>query len=497
MTCGPTSAKNWRRNSSLGVLVLFQTRTGRSALLLGLLLLAGGLRFHKLDWPFANDELATLAEERCLFGQEPASAASQLYRLPRIIPLAYALQHGNDVLFGSGERGSRMVTALLGTLMVGLVFLALDYLQGRPTAVAAALLLTFWPEHIFQCQQTRFYMAAAFFSALSLALGGLSLKRRSPWLLAAACAAAFAAMLCHTHTALVFVLLGAGTLAGFWAARQRVPRSFWIVLGVTAVLVGGFGVAYLLPLLRGWNQNAPWGYSVSHSLLASINTLSWPVAVLAILGGLGMVQRRSPQNWYWVTCAAGWLASTLVLPKLVAYHADYRFPLAFTAMIVAAGAVAAVYTAWAQQSRVLAWAWMGGMCLVNLPGLASHYADGSRIDVRTAARYVQGQWRPGDQAVGTDSTVPLLRYYAPKCQPVVSLSNRDPASSLRELPQGGPGRTWLVIQSWRAGLEPDVESWLGANCRHELVVRRTRFDYAENRVDVYRLDPPPPADQRK
>jgi hypothetical protein len=359
--------------------------------------------------------------------------------------------------------------------------------------LAAALLVAFWPEHIFQSQQTRFYITAAFAGTASLALGGLSLKHRSPWLLASACGTACAAILCHTLMALLLPMLVAGTLAGFWAARQPMPKSFLAVFAVTFVLVGTFAVAWLLPLLRGWNHGAPWAYSVLHSLLASINTLSWPVAVLTALGGLWLVWRRSPQNWYWAACAAGWIAATLVLPKLMVYHAEYRFLLAFTGMIAAASAVAAGYTLWAGQNRVLASAWMAGMCLINLPGLVSHYADGSRIDVRTAARYVQQHWRPGDRVAGPSMTICQLRYYAPNCQPVIFLSARDPLPGLRELSQEGSRRTWIVIQSWRAGLAPDLERWLGTQCRHDLVVRRMRLDYADYRVDVYLLDSRPPS----
>jgi hypothetical protein len=456
---------------------------------LALLLLAGVLRFIGLGaWPFANDELATFLEERSLFSASDADPASQIHRLPRIVPLAYGLHHVGTSLFGSDEFGSRVVMALLGTLSVAAVFLALDRLQGRPTALIAALLVAFWPEHLFQSQQTRFYITAAFFSTACLGAGAWALALRSlAWTLVA-CLLALAALLCHTLTGILFPMLLCATLAGYRARHESMPRPILLAMLVTMGLIGLLALVYLWPLLHGWNAVAPARYSVAHSILASLNSLGWPVALLAAAGLLFSLRRRTSQDWYWGVCTLGWIASCIVLPLVVVYHAEYRFPLAFTALVTAAALAGNLYAHLRRNGRWVAAAWLAAVCLMNFPSLVSHYADGDRIDVRTAARYVQDHWRPGDRVVGTEMTAVMFRHYAPQCTPVAVVPTNNPLPELRQavLPEQ---RTWILLQSWREGLPDDVRRWLGRNTSHESTVRRKRYDYAEYCVDVFLRQP--------
>ena len=84
-------------------------------LLIGVVLLAGGLRFFRLGaWSFTNDESATLVEEQSLFGAGDAPPGDQTYRLPRLIPLAYTIQHIDYLLFGRDEWGSRVAAGPAG-----------------------------------------------------------------------------------------------------------------------------------------------------------------------------------------------------------------------------------------------------------------------------------------------------------------------------------------------------------------------------------------------
>ncbi|MDA1178659.1 MAG: hypothetical protein O2931_07670, partial [Planctomycetota bacterium] len=84
--------------------------TSRAIILLALLALAGLLRFYNLgSWAFAGDETATLAEVEVLFEGKPAPEQSQKYRLPRIIPLSYLIQHVGTASFGRDEFGSRVM----------------------------------------------------------------------------------------------------------------------------------------------------------------------------------------------------------------------------------------------------------------------------------------------------------------------------------------------------------------------------------------------------
>ena len=104
-------------------------------------------------------------------------------------------------MFGRDEFGSRVVLAALGTLSVGIVFLILDVLKGRATATATALLVALWPDHIFQSQQTRFYVVAAFFACLCIFVGAFAAQRRSTLVSIILGCFVFVVILCHTVAA--------------------------------------------------------------------------------------------------------------------------------------------------------------------------------------------------------------------------------------------------------------------------------------------------------
>jgi hypothetical protein len=463
-------------------------RQNRWTIALGLVLLAGTLRFHKLgDWPFAGDELATLEEEEAFYGNKPVSPESQIYRLPHIIPLSHFFHHVGQTLFGRDEFGSRVLLAVFGTLGVGAAFLLLDSLQGRPSAVATALLMAVCPEQIFQSQQTRYYIIVAFFAGLAMLLGGFVARRRSTPSAIVVCLVICAAILCHTLMAILLPIIWIGIVAGSKADRQPFPKNVAGVFLVTSILVAVFALLYVKPYMSGWNSGATWGYGVVHSLLAAINGIGWPIALLAMLGGLMMLRERNPQNWYWLACAAGWGSACVLFPRIVAYHPSYVFPLAIGMFVPAGFAVGTVYECLRTKGAFLGAAWMGLACLLTLPNLASHYVDGSREDIRTAAQYVKCNWRPGDRVTGF--TMGGFAHYAPGCEPAIPLSS-DAVRSVQELVRNKK-RLWVVVQSFRGGLAWDLEHYLGTHFSHELKVRRTRFDYAEYCVDVFLYSPQP------
>jgi mannosyltransferase len=453
---------------------------------LGLVLVAGILRFHKLgDWPFANDELATIAEEKALYEGAPLAPESQTYRLPRIVPLSYFLHHVSNRFFGRDEWGSRVVMALFGTLCVGMTFTLLDVLKGRPAAIACGLLMALWPEHIFQSQQARFYIVVSFFAGLAMLLGAVAAERRTTTAAILTCLAVVATILCHPVIGIVFAIIFLGILAGSYAERRPLPKNVVLVFLATGILLGIYGLVYLKPLMSGWNSDATWGYGVVHSLLASVNAIGWPVALLAALGMLLLARERSAQNWYWVTCALGWAAASAILPRLVAYHPGYVFPLASSAVVLAGCAIGIVHDGLRSRGGFIAAAWIGLACLGNLPSLASHYKDGSRDDLRSAARFVEKNWRSGDRVTGFAMTG--FGHYAEGCQPAIPLTS-DPLRQLQEL-VADKRRLWIVLQSCRGGLPPELDRYLGTHCSHEFRVRRGRFDYAEYCVDVFLYTP--------
>jgi hypothetical protein len=366
-------------------------------------------------------------------------------------------------------------------LIVPIVFLLLEGWRGRPTAIAVSLLLALWPEHVFHSQQTRFYIIVGFFSFLSVLVGALAVRRRSVPLVGAACCLVFAAILCHTVTAALLGIIFLGILAASYAERQPVSNSMILLFLVATACIAGFSVVYVWPLMRGWNQGETWGYSISHSILASVNMIGWPVFLLAVLGGLYMLRERNGENWYWITCALGWGAASVALPRVVSYQPAYAFPFALSVLVLAGCATGVLYERLREKGVWLASAGVILVCVMNLPSLASHYVDGSRSDMRTAASYVEANWLLGDRVTGF--SMGLFGHYAPHCSPRIPLPF-DSIPKLEEL-SADSGRLWIVVQSTRGGLREDLRRWLGTHCSHELKVQRKRFDYPEYSVDVY------------
>jgi 4-amino-4-deoxy-L-arabinose transferase-like glycosyltransferase len=454
---------------------------------LALAVLAGGLRFYRLGaWPFFGDELATFNEAQCFSEGSTDQENSQVARISQLIPVSYLVHKADYALFGRDEFGSRALMALLGTALVVIAFLGLVGPLGFPAALASSLLLAVWPEHVYQSQQHRFYMTAAFFSSLAMLMGSWAVHRRSLALAVCACLAAFAAILSHTLQGVVLAGLFAGFLLAAWAGRQPLPLARLSVVIAAGALAGCFMLFFLLPRISEWNSGEGWGAGPFHSLLASTYELGWPVALLAGLGAISVVRNRDGQGCYWLAWAGVWTMASVVFPLIVVYHSAYVFPLMLGAIVLAGYAAAQIYGHLRRQSLFLAGAWFAVVAALNFPSLLSHYSDGSRHDYRQAARFIENHWQHGDQVAAVAPGA--LRRYAEVCQDAISLKTWDPLPDLKELSLS-PRRLWIVIPSDRPGKPEPLRRWLGLNCTQQLEIRPRRFDYRENIVEVYLYSP--------
>lgn len=461
------------------------TRFPQLWLALALLVLSLGLRLYKLgDWPFAGDELTTLAEMRTLFGPEAQTSdpQSQVYRMPRVLPVAHSIVYLGATAFGTDEWGSRFIMALLGGVIVPVVFLLLAKTASTAAAFATAVMIALWPEHLYHSQQLRFYMAAFVFATPSLLCGAIALQRRSVSWMTAACILAVVALLSHTVTGAVLGVLLAGVLVQAMVERRRPDIRMLALVGLATVCSGLFVLIHVLPLLRGWNSDAEWGYSMPHAVLAAVNMLGWPTVVLATLGILASVAQRTAVGWYWMLSITAFAVVVIVLPLAITYNPMYPFPLAIGVFVAAGHFVGTVHE---RLYRTLPWAavaWLPLACLLTLPSVASHYVDGSRADMRTAARFIEQHWQDGD-CVASHS-IGTFTYYAPDCQPLVPITRANALETAKKLTRDN-GRLWIVLRSGRGGLPVDCRQWLGTHCSHPLHVCKRRFDYLDYCVDVY------------
>jgi hypothetical protein len=453
----------------------------------GLTVLAGALRFYRLgDWPFAGDELATLAEARSLFTPPSGPVTDQTDRLPRIIPLAYTFHAADYALFGADEFGSRVLMAVFGTLGVAVVYWGLSGPLGERTAAVTALLIAVSPEHVFQSQSNRFYITAWLFASLAVLLGARAVSGGSVIWMVCAGVATVAAVLCHTLTAVLIPGLMVAIAAASWLDRRPIPRRLMGVLVLFGFVVAAL-LWSLLPLVRGWNAGASWGYNPLRSLLGSVNQIGWPIFLLSLLGAGLALRGRLPQSGYWLACGAMWLGAGLLLPLAVTYHPSYVFALNLGVLVLAGCAVSTVGELLRPLGPGLAWCWVGLAALLPLPSLVSHYRDGSRFDYRTAAGYIAKHWRPGDRVAAVSPG--FISYYAGRDGLTLTVEG-NPADSLSRAIEAR-SRLWVVIPSGRDGKPRDLTERLGKTCSQELVVRNTRLDYYDFTVEVYLYQPPP------
>jgi hypothetical protein len=136
-------------------------------------------------------------------------------------------------------------------------------------------------------------------------LGGAALKSSSVFNCILAGIAIICAVLSHTLTIALFPVLVAAIVIGHLVEGKHIPVKLYYVAGTIATVLALIMVFYIIPLSRGWNQGENWGYSVPHAIMATINQLGWPIALLTIIGAIFSLDRPTALNWYWLTCLVG------------------------------------------------------------------------------------------------------------------------------------------------------------------------------------------------
>jgi hypothetical protein len=185
--------------------------------------------------------------------------------------------------------------------------------------------------------------------------------------------------------------------------------------------------------------------------------------------------------------AAGWLASLVVLPKLVAFHPGYSFLFLFGPVVLAGYAVGSIAEklagTWCTCSAIV---WVGVAVFLNGPALASHFADGSRHDFRSAARYVIEQRKPGESVAAVSPG--NLAFYAPELADAERLNYDHLTDGFRKIGDAKQS-CWIVLIGGRTPRDADAQKWLNENCRLKATFRKPRFDYYDFSVDVYHFEP--------
>ncbi len=219
----------------------------------GLTLLAALLRLPTLGTQsFWLDESVTVRLVRRSF----VGMLSALPGSESTPPLYYVLAWPWTRVFGSGEVGLRLLSALFGILTVPVVYAAAVRLVSRRAGVVAGALAATSPLLIWFSQEARAYALLTLLSAVLLLLFARVLERPTPrryalWALTAALALA-------THYFAVFVI--APQLA-WLLMRRRGP-------GLAAATLGLAAVAVLLLPLAVMQASGDRAAFIAHSALA-------------------------------------------------------------------------------------------------------------------------------------------------------------------------------------------------------------------------------------
>ncbi len=191
---------------------------GRLGILIVLTLLAGALRIATLHLQSLEaDEAVTVT----LLHRHLGSMLSTIPRSESTPPLYYLLAWSWVRVFGYGEVGVRLFSALAGTLLVPAAYALCAELRLRRAALLVAVLVAINPFMFFYAQEARAYSLVALLCTLSLLFCMRALRGRpSSATLAAWSAVSVAAL--STHYFAVFPLaVEAALLLGLWPRGGR------------------------------------------------------------------------------------------------------------------------------------------------------------------------------------------------------------------------------------------------------------------------------------
>lgn len=212
--------------------------------LAALVAVAALLRFPTLDAKsFWVDEAVTVKLVRQDFGD----MLSSIPHSESTPPVYYVLAWVWAQVFGVGESGLRSLSALLGTALVPVAYLAGRELASRRAGLAAAALVAVSPMLVWYSQEARAYALVALLGAVSLFLFLKALTRPTPAVVLGWALVSALAVSSHYFAAFLIVPEAAWLL---WRQRSRLA---W--LGVA--IVGATGLA-LLPLALEQRGNPDW-----------------------------------------------------------------------------------------------------------------------------------------------------------------------------------------------------------------------------------------------
>ncbi|MBN2469298.1 MAG: glycosyltransferase family 39 protein [Anaerolineae bacterium] len=386
------------------------------ALMVALLLLAAGLRFHRLDaqslW---NDEGASYA-----MTQRPASAIISNAAADIHPPGYYLLLKGWTALSGTSELALRALSAFASVITVALTGALGRRLYGRPAGIIAALLLALNTFAIYYAQEARMYAllgmwAAAGMLALVAWLRGphrsAALQRVAPLL---ALALVNAAGL-YTQYAYPLTMLAQGVIVLLWLARHYSNRALGRYIAANLLTLALFApwAGEAIRQVTTWpNSGAgtPPAYLLSTVTFGlTVSAAPWwavfGALALAAGGALWLISRRPlPEQRFEQALPAIWAALTLGAFALLRLQPDDMKQLvpagSALALWLGAGAAGLWRDSCAAPRGVSAAATLAvGLALLNGIAPLVHNPAFQRDDYRAIAAAIMADPRPDDAII--------------------------------------------------------------------------------------------------
>jgi dolichyl-phosphate-mannose--protein O-mannosyl transferase len=285
--------------------------------LLGITLLAGGLRFFNLGgFALQHDEFFTYKE------------ALGRTELEVNWPLLFWLSRCLGAVLGHSEFSLRLPSAVFGTLCIPAFYYNGRRVFGEAAMLLAGLFIALNHWHLFHSQNARFYTAVFLFSGTAACLLATSLQtgKSMPAFLAALCVAVSAGF--HptgAWPALFYAVLCVGGLAVPAVRRRLSVKQAAVFFGPLLLAGGTFFLYRTQGTARYLAAVSSEGFSALHLLLNWARGIE--VAVLG-LGGCGLVlllKRHLAVGLFALLLGVGPLATLVVLGRFTAVRADYAF----------------------------------------------------------------------------------------------------------------------------------------------------------------------------
>jgi uncharacterized membrane protein len=482
-----------------------------SLLLAGLIVLALVLRFWRLgDWGFDSDEIFMLRD-------------SLNVRLTNPRPLLYLLNHYLIApVLPLDEFGLRLLPAVFGLLAIPGFYYVARRLLGTRAALFGTLLLTVSPIHVIYSQFGRYWSLVFLLSALYPYLIFIGLRERNRRTLVLGIVTGLLASL--AHPAAILLVGGPAVWLMVTYLRPRYVKPLWsqrrvrwgvILAAIVAVVIA----VRFIPILQGWisehDENPgsgqfllrapPRAMKPLYYLLAYVENLTPPLALTGAVGIYLLWQGRD-------RVLAVFLASLAVFPLAFLSLILFRTPVSTYYLMPAAPVFfmgAGIFldrvfeVDWKLRPRWLVPATVLVLALIpGTPTLISQYLNGRRFDFRGVAHWLEPRLTPGD-AIFSDQPV-ALAHYLPGIDVQRLRYNIDPLrESVRAVHRSGRGGAlWIVApapaHAFRTNLKQGgLIRWIYDNCQLSNTVGRSRVDFRQQYLQVYRCPPapiPPPGE---